>query len=220
MTDQRGARLYVYIVRYDIGFAPNPFYGSCTLATCKSGIRKGAKVGDWIVGIGSKQEGQDGLLVYAMRVDEDLTFDGYWNDLRFQDKKTNRSGSIKQRYGDNIYHHNPDDGSWIQEDSRHSLDGGNSNIIHIKKDTKAPRVLISNHYVYYGNQAASIPNRFRNWDETDICECGRDYKYKYSDPLRKAFASWLDKQVRKHKGIVGEPLLWSKDANFYFGRRE
>lgn len=210
MTRWRRARLYVYIVRYDIGFAPNPFYGFCTLATCKPGIRKGAKVGDWIAGIGSKQEDQEGLLVYAMRVNEDLTFDEYWEDSRFRRKRPYRSGSIKQRYGDNIYHHNQDDGLWIQEDSRHSLDDGSPNIDHIHKDTKAPRVLISDHYVYYGNKAISIPSRFRSWLDTDICECGRDYRYNYPEELSASFTDWLDKQVQEHEGIVGEPLLWSK----------
>ena len=41
--------LFSYVVRSDGGFAPNPFFGYCTLATCKPRIRKGALVGDWIV---------------------------------------------------------------------------------------------------------------------------------------------------------------------------
>lgn len=32
--------LFSYIVRWDHGFAPNPFHGICSLATCKPGIRK------------------------------------------------------------------------------------------------------------------------------------------------------------------------------------
>lgn len=42
-------RIYSYVVRYDSGFAPNPFYGYCTLATCKPDIRRAAEVGDWLV---------------------------------------------------------------------------------------------------------------------------------------------------------------------------
>lgn len=210
MTSRGRARLYVYIVRYDIGFAPNPFYGFCTLATCKPGIRKGAEVGDWIAGISSKQEGQDGLLVYAMRVDEFLTFDEYWDDSRFRYKKPYPSGSIKQRYGDNIYHHDLDVDSWIQEDSRHSLDDGSPNIDHINKDTQPPRVLISNYYIYYGNKAIAIPSHFRDWQGTDICGCGRNYRYNYPEELSASFTDWLDTQVQEHGGIVGEPLLWSK----------
>ena len=32
----------------DYGFAPNPYFGYCTLATCKPVIRRCAGVGDWI----------------------------------------------------------------------------------------------------------------------------------------------------------------------------
>ena len=45
--------IYSYIVRYDSGFAPNPFYGYCTLANCKPIIRGHAQVNDWVVGTGS-----------------------------------------------------------------------------------------------------------------------------------------------------------------------
>ena len=50
-------RLYSYVVRYDIGFAPNPFHGWCTLATCKQDIRIKARVDDWTVGTGSRTTG-------------------------------------------------------------------------------------------------------------------------------------------------------------------
>jgi hypothetical protein len=32
--------LYSYVVRWDHGFAPNPFYETCTVATCKPYIAK------------------------------------------------------------------------------------------------------------------------------------------------------------------------------------
>ena len=35
------AKGYSYIITRDYGFAPNPFGGVCTLATCKPKIRKG-----------------------------------------------------------------------------------------------------------------------------------------------------------------------------------
>ena len=96
-------KLYSYVVARDYGFAPNPFYGSCTLATCKPEIRKHAKVGDWIIGTGSSQSNQDGYLVYAMLVSETLTFNDYWESVRFQQKRSNLRGSKKQAFGDNIY---------------------------------------------------------------------------------------------------------------------
>ncbi|WP_171031592.1 hypothetical protein [Eubacterium sp. BSD2780061688b_171218_H5] len=35
--------VYEYVMKCDTGFAPNPFYGTCTLACCKPRIRKGIK---------------------------------------------------------------------------------------------------------------------------------------------------------------------------------
>ena len=100
------AVLRSYVVRYDSGFAPNPFYGYCTLATCKADIRKAAGVGDWIVGSGSNDKSvrQGGRMVYAMCVEEILTFRQYDSDPRFERKKPYRNGSRKQSCGDNIYY--------------------------------------------------------------------------------------------------------------------
>lgn len=46
MLIEPSSNLYAYAITRDLGFAPNPFHGFCTLATCKPGIRKTAKVGD------------------------------------------------------------------------------------------------------------------------------------------------------------------------------
>ncbi|MBQ3833052.1 MAG: hypothetical protein II815_07745, partial [Bacteroidales bacterium] len=42
--------LYGYKMTHDTGFAPNPYHGVLTLATCKPLIRKCAKEGYWISG--------------------------------------------------------------------------------------------------------------------------------------------------------------------------
>ncbi|MFC0668681.1 hypothetical protein ACFSKY_14665 [Azotobacter chroococcum] len=97
-------KLYSYVVARDFGFAPNPFFGFCTLATCKPKIRKHASVGDWVVGTGAKSTyDYKGRLIYAMQVSEVLSFDEYWNDARFILKRPNLKGSLKVMYGDNIY---------------------------------------------------------------------------------------------------------------------
>lgn len=43
-----------YKIEHDFGFAPNPFHGTLSLATCKGDIRKNKnlQLGDWIVGLG------------------------------------------------------------------------------------------------------------------------------------------------------------------------
>lgn len=50
-------RLYSYVVKHDTGFAPNPFFGYCTVACCKSEIRLKAEKGHWIVGLTPKAKG-------------------------------------------------------------------------------------------------------------------------------------------------------------------
>lgn len=64
-------RVFSYVVVSDSGFAPNPFHGTCTLASCKPLIRRSAKSGDLIVGMSSRCE----RVVYAMRVGSVLGFD-------------------------------------------------------------------------------------------------------------------------------------------------
>lgn len=65
-----------YKIEHDFGFAPNPFHGTLSLATCKGDIRKNKnlQLGDWIVGLGSKSMGNLHHIVFAMKVEEKLTF--------------------------------------------------------------------------------------------------------------------------------------------------
>src|SRR5262249_167212 len=94
---------YIYVVDRDFGFAPNPFHGVFTLGTCKPTIRRVANVGDWIIGMGGGRLRATGRCIFAMNVSEKLTFEEYWSDPRFQDKKPVRNGSKKMLVGDNIY---------------------------------------------------------------------------------------------------------------------
>jgi len=47
------AHVFSCVVRRDSGFAPNPFEGHCTIATCEPQIRRIASVGDCVLGTGS-----------------------------------------------------------------------------------------------------------------------------------------------------------------------
>lgn len=156
-------RVCVYVLARDFGFAPNPFFGVCSLATCKPSLRASANVGDWIVGIQPIARGQV-KLSYAMRIDDALRYDEYWADSRFEMKKPYLAGSLKRRFGDNIYHRHIT-GGWIQEDSHHSYADGVTNIENLQRDTKADRVLISYHFWYFGSAAVLIPEALAelNW---------------------------------------------------------
>ena len=59
---------------HDYGFAPNPFWGIMSLATCKAQLRhnKYLQIGDWIAGFGGVGMGNLGRLIYAMKVEQIL----------------------------------------------------------------------------------------------------------------------------------------------------
>jgi hypothetical protein len=80
-------RVYIYVVAGDFGFAPNPFHGFCTLATCKPRIRATAKLGDWIVGMGGADLNAVGRCIYAMRVSKALNFNEYWKMPEYRCKR-------------------------------------------------------------------------------------------------------------------------------------
>jgi hypothetical protein len=140
-------RIFMYVVDRDFGFAPNPFHGVCTLATCKPPIRKGAQVGDWVVGMGGRRLKATGRCVYAMEVSQALTFNQY----------PLRNGSRVMMLGDNIYHHPEGETAWQQLDSHHSLSDGSPNPLNVQKDTSADRVLISRKFFYFGKLAPLAP---------------------------------------------------------------
>lgn len=200
-------KLYSYVVARDFGFAPNPFFGFCTLATCKPKIREHASVGDWVVGTGAKVAyGYSGLLIYAMQVSEILEFDTYWNDPRFFRKRPNLTGSLQVLYGDNIYHRVEKD--WVQADSHHSKTEGRLDKDNLAWDTGVNRLLVANKFVYWGRSAPPIPKKFRAFgkDEDDIC-AGRGHRV-FANGLSAAFAAWLEEEGKW--GVQGEPLEFAK----------
>lgn len=149
------ARVFIYVVDRDFGFAPNPFHGLCTLATCKPRVRRAAKVGDWVIGLGGRRLRATGKCIFGMRVDEKITFDAYWSGPEFQRKKPARNGSHAVLVGDNIYHH--ENGVWVQEDSHHSNADGSVNATNLRSDTSVDAVLLSHHFYYFGSLAPAIP---------------------------------------------------------------
>jgi len=96
--------LYSYVITRDYGFAPNPFGGICTLATCKPGIRNHAKVGDWVIGIAGVSLSCVGKIIFLMEVNKIISFQEYWNCENFNYKKPGFNSALKYCYGDNIYH--------------------------------------------------------------------------------------------------------------------
>lgn len=202
------AKGYSYIVKRDYGFAPNPFNGVLTLATCKPLIRKGADVGDFVIGVTPKSLGNK--LLYMMRVSEVLTFDKYWEDKRFSCKRPVMNGSLKVMYGDNIYHHDKT-GRWIQEDSHHSLPNGVLNEENLNRDTRTTdKVLISTEFFYFGNRAIDVPKQH---DEC-LYKCFGQKKIKEKNCI--ALWKYLQKKYPKNE-LIGLPRQF-KEFQRYDGK--
>jgi len=201
-------RLYAYVVTHDTGFAPNPFHGYCTLATCNSPIRGRAEIGDWVLGVGSPRNAQAGKLIYGMRVEEAISFDEYWFNPRFQMKKPNPDGGEESRCGDNIYHRCPDSGQWVQAPGYHSLDNGCPDHGHVEKDTKSPRVLISQHFAYFGKSALAIPDHIMYYDEEDRLTRFRFYHCNFPPTQERYLVEWLQDLTRS-PGIRDMPTHWN-----------
>ena len=201
-------KLYSYVVARDYGFAPNPFYDSCTLATCKPEIRKHAKVGDWIIGTGSSQRNKSGYLVYVMLVSETLTFSEYWENTRFRQKRPNLRGSKKQAFGDNIYFKDRR-GEWHQEDSHHSYQGGFVNSHNVSHDTQADSVLLSVDYAYWGDSGPQLPQTFRDYNGFAIC-AKRGHKCRFPEDMVGDFIAWF--RTLAERGYLGEPADWGKTS--------
>ena len=185
-------RIFSYIVRVDSGFAPNPFHGFCTLATCKPKIRGAAQVGDWIVGTGSKSKGRDGKLVFAMRVEEAMSFQEYWEDPQFLRKRPDMKSTWDRACGDNIYYRDPKDSEFRQVPSYHCCPDGTSNRDMLVHDTKVDRVLVGADFIYWGGDGPPIPD-FRG---VRIAHTGVGHRSKFSDPVVREFVE-LDPQLRR-----------------------
>jgi hypothetical protein len=154
--------LFSYIVKHDSGFPPNPFFGYCTLACCKPGIRRTAKEGDWIVGLTPKAQGN--RIVYFMKVEEIMGFSEYWRDARFKEKKPKFRAGIERKTGDNIYKPRGDD-KYQQLPSAHSRPrfGKREDRKKQETDLSGKRVLISEKaFAYFGSEAKELPSELKS----------------------------------------------------------
>ena len=196
--------VYVYAVSYDLGFAPNPFGGLCSLACCKPNIRDRANLGDWIVGLTGTKLKPTMRCVFAMQVATITTFDDYWSDAEFASRKAKRNGSQKKQVGDNIYHRDGPDEPWIQEDSVHSLPGGDQCPLNTAHDTRVNRILLSDRFIYFGETAPAVPATILG--KLDYQRNVRDYR-KFDAPDAASLIAWVEGHMAKHSHrVLGDPF--------------
>ena len=195
--------IFVYTVAYDDGFAPNPFHGICSLATCKPGIRKAAGLGDLVIGKAGVPDGH--RAIFVMQVDEVLTYDQYWRAPRFASKKPLINGSLMMACGDNIYHRATPDGEWTQTHSYHSNRDGTGQPDNIKHDTgRTDRVLLSRRFKYFGANGPDLPPL----RDQIITEPIRNMLRYFSERDHRTLMKWLGSL--EGQGLMYEPSDWLK----------
>jgi hypothetical protein len=164
--------LFAYKLTHDSGFAPNPFWGYLTLATCKPGIRRSKKVGAWIAGFASGQLCGDAIgeekLVYLMQVTEKFSIADYFRSSRFVRKIPPTSGGQHVlSVGDNIYEplrlHSTAPSAFRQLPNNSHWDGIGVCTPKPSKahDISGQFVLVSNRFAYFGSEALMIPPELR-----------------------------------------------------------
>jgi Nucleotide modification associated domain 2 len=176
-------RLFTYTIPIDDGAAPNPFRGMCSLAICKPGIRRVAKRGDWVAGLGSKGAPSgdlSGRLVYAMCVEEVLSLKEY--DEQAADRWPHRipnlgSADLSERLGDCIYDYSRS-GS-LQRPGVH--DSRN-----VETDLSGMNALLSWEFYYFGKSAIPLPDHLLH-----ICHQTRGHRSDLNAPYLDSFVTWV-----------------------------
>ena len=155
--------LYCYKMTHDTGFAPNPFNGVLTLATCKPTIRRCAEVGTWISGWAGVKvyttedkkkyvDWNNQKLIYLARITDKMSIADYWH--QYPEKRPHCIIGVFDM-GDNIYEPN---GSAAFEQHKN---GGGHNLNHKSHDLSGCYVLICKEFYYFGVENA-IPVNVSN----------------------------------------------------------
>jgi hypothetical protein len=190
-------RLFSYCIPVDDGAAPNPFWGVCTLAICKPKIRRVANIGDWVVGVGSKNVrgiSYQNKLVYAMKVTDKLTMEEY--DFYCKSKLTNKIPDLYNRdyrrnVGDNIYDYS---------NSEPKLRLSVHKFENRQRDLGGKYVLLSNHFYYFGDKAIEIRE-----DLLPIVKQGQSHKSIANEPIKLNFVDWLERLLYEPNTLYGQP---------------
>jgi len=191
--------LYSYCLRWDDGAAPNPFWGSCTLAICKPAIRRLAQPGDWVVGLGSSTSpigDISGHVVYAMKVSRTLSMREYDEFCRKKLRgKIPVRGSryFKKRVGDCIYDFSNSDEPRLRPS------------VHTEKnrsvDLSGQNVLLSEHFFYFGNRPCRLPDQL-----SAIVKRNRGHKSHANTPYVDAFVDWIEGLKLRQNRLYGDPI--------------
>lgn len=185
-------RLVVYVVSSDNNLAPNVTTGICSLTVCKPVVRKQSVIGaDWIIGMSTSKHGID-RVIYAMQVDEKLSYEDYFNDPRFAAKKP----SAAQPKGDNFFQMTKD-GLMVTT----SLAAHYGKADKIKRDLNAPVAVLGKRFWYFGANAPRLPEDLR--DTRIVTGNRRGHRYVDDADVIAKFVAWLEANYAP--GVHGGP---------------
>ncbi len=195
-------RLFTYKLKHDTGFAPNPFHGVCTLATCKPLIRRHKMVGDWIAGFTSTKLNGDAVgferLVYLMRVNEKIALAEYHSDPRFASKIPRPdSGRCAETVGDNIYSFQG--GVFVQLPNR------SHGVGHMAQDLSGDNALVASTFAYFGSEPLVIPEEAR----PRVPKGQAGHGVRTEDPARARL--FVDFVMAHGSGVQARPTSWRRD---------
>jgi hypothetical protein len=197
--------LYSYKMTHDTGFAPNPFHGIITLATCKPLIREHKQPGMYVAGFTSKKLCGDKVgqerLVYIMEITEKITFDSYYKSIRFKNKIASNESRISQM-GDNIYFLT--DNKYQQSFSYFHTDKDE-----MDNDLKSDQVLLSNNFFYLGVGAIPIDNFKINIPRT---QTAHGVKTTDKNEIQKLW-KYLESNFKKNQ-LTHPPHSWNVDKPY------
>jgi hypothetical protein len=183
-TSNRVSVLYSYVVKVDSGFAPNPYWGVCTLACCKPALRrsigttvpKNSGFADlnkmrraqpdtiraqniWVIGVaGSNLTDRERRgVVFVMQVTDVLDFESYFEEYPQKRplRDASRSASDPVWHGDAIYTGNDPATARQLTPCAHSR--GDAEDADAKRHDLGGRyVLGSDHFIYFGAEARYV----------------------------------------------------------------
>jgi len=210
-------RLFTYKMTHDTGFAPNPFHGVLTLATCKPGIRRTKKPQDWVAGFSSKSlrsnsipygvDIADDALLWVGRVSEVLPINQYFEENRFVEKIPDvNSGDPIKCVGDNIY--KPlSSGDFEQLESEHGENLKNH-------DLGGKNVLVFNEFYYMGRAGRPLPSEIQIHNPR-VHDRGAPAGNKTGDDHQiKKLIAWVKGQYRQC-GLIDMPCMLNVDRVEY-----
>ncbi len=199
-----------YIVKCDIGLAPNPYHEICTLAVCTPNhMRANLEKGDWIIGLAGKNirnlcekrsnEGDIWSVIYVMKINEILDLGHYYDNYPL--KRPKEKGIAK--FGDAIY--KMDKGRLVhtKESCYHTEKESQ------RKDKKGNRVFIGKDFWYFGKKYKPLP-KDEKWalnlvSKFSKCYIGIRYLHdnpKLKDSMETSDFNKLYDWLPKDKGLI------------------